>query len=38
MKRRRDDAWRGHVFYSKDHVASMWEELYDDVLRSCNRE
>ena len=33
-----DDAWRGHVFYSKDHVASMWEELYDDVLRSCNRE
>lgn len=27
-----DDSWRGHVFYSKDHVAAMWRQLYEKVL------
>ena len=27
------DAWRGHEFYSREHVASMWDDFYMGILK-----
>jgi len=27
-----ESSWKGHEFYSKDHVAMMWDEFYSEII------
>ena len=36
-KKAQSDAWRGHLFYNREHVLSMWDTFYTRVIDEQSR-
>ena len=34
LKQAQESSWRGHEFYNKDHVLTMWDNFYSEVMKN----